>query len=74
MVLFTLHLYSGCAALPQWQNQFADFIKVGGSQEISFYKLPCTFEIQFNILGSNEEVPQRALQLHLHSLRKTFQI
>jgi len=32
MVLFTqslLHLFSGCAALPQQQNRFADFIKVG---------------------------------------------
>ena|SRR5882762_9843917 len=36
-------LYSGCAALPQRQNRFADFIKVGGSREISLYKLPCTF-------------------------------
>jgi hypothetical protein len=61
-------LYSGCAALSQRQIQFADFIKVGGSQEISFYKLPCTFAIQFiNLLGSNEEIPQRAC-------RKTFQI
>jgi hypothetical protein len=33
----------------------------------------CTSAIQFiDLLGSNEEVPQRALQLHLHSLQKNI--